>query len=57
MNQATKDIMALLKIDAETAFQVQDLMMINGFDFSESSKRVFNLEAKECFQIVKLKNQ
>jgi len=57
MNQATKDIMALLKIDAETAFQVQDLMMINGFDFSESSERVFNLEAKECFQIVKLKNQ
>jgi hypothetical protein len=27
------------------------------FDFSESSKRAFNLEAKECFQIVKLKNQ
>jgi hypothetical protein len=57
MNQATKDIMALLKIDAKTAFQVQDLMMINGFDFSESSKRTFNLEAKECFQIVKLKKQ
>ena len=57
MNQVTKDIMALLKIDAETAFQVQDQMMINGFDFSESSKRAFNLEAKECFQIVNLKKQ
>jgi len=38
MNQATREIMALLKIDAQTAIKVQDEMAASGFDFSEASK-------------------
>ena len=53
MNQATRDIMALLKIDADTAIQVQNKMGALGFDFSASSRKAFNLEAKVCFAIIK----
>ena len=53
MNQATRDIMALLKIDADTAIQVQDKMGASGFDFSASSRKAFNREAKVCFAIIK----
>jgi hypothetical protein len=53
MNQATREIMALLKIDAKTAIQVQDEMAASGFDFSEASKKAFNREAKICFAVVK----
>jgi hypothetical protein len=53
MNQATRDIMALLKIDADTAIQVQDKMGASGFDFSASSRKAFNREAKICFAVIK----
>jgi len=53
MNQATRDIMALLKIDAQTAIQVQNQMSASGFDFSESTQRAFNKEAKICFAFIK----
>jgi hypothetical protein len=53
MNQATRDIMALLKIDAQTAIQVQNQMSASGFDFSESTQRAFNKEAKICFALIK----
>jgi hypothetical protein len=52
MNQATRDIMALLKIDADTAIQVQYKMMESGFDFSETSRKAFNREAKICFALM-----
>ena len=52
MNQATRDIMALLKIDADTAIQVQDKMGASGFDFSASSRKAFNREAKVCFALI-----
>jgi hypothetical protein len=53
MNQATRDIMALLKIDAQTAIQVQYKMMESGFDFSEASRKAFNREVKVCFALIK----
>jgi hypothetical protein len=53
MNQATRDIMALLKIDADTAIQVQNQMGALGFDFSASSRKAFNREAKICFAVIK----
>ena len=56
MNQATRDIMALLKIDADTAIQVQNKMGALGFDFSGSSRKAFNREAKICFEIIKTKS-
>ena len=52
MNQATRDIMALLNIDANTAIQVQDKMGASGFDFSASSRKAFNREAKVCFALI-----
>ncbi len=52
MNQATRDIMALLKIDAQTAIQVQNKMGESGFDFSEASRKAFNREAKICFALI-----
>ena len=52
MNQATREIMALLKIDAQTAIQVQYKMMESGFDFSEASRKAFNREAKICFAFI-----
>ena len=53
MNQTTRDIMALLKIDADTAIQVQYKMMESGFDFSEASRKAFNREVKVCFALIK----
>ncbi len=53
MNQATRDIMALLKIDAQTAIQVQNQMSASGFDFSEATQRAFNKEAKLCYALIK----
>ena len=44
--------MALLKIDATTAMQVQNEMSASGFDFSEASQRAFNREAKICFVVI-----
>jgi hypothetical protein len=55
MNQATRDIMALLKVDADTALKVQSKMWESGFDFSEATKREFNREVKICFELVKAK--
>jgi len=50
MNMYTQEIMALLKIDAETAMKVQDNMMV---DFSECSTRAFNKDAKETYAALK----
>lgn len=55
MNQATRDIMALLNVDAETALKVQSKMWESGFDFSEATKKEFNREVKICFELVKAK--
>jgi hypothetical protein len=56
MNQATRDIMALLNIDVNTAIQVQNEMGASGFDFSASSRKAFNREAKICFEVIKVKS-
>jgi hypothetical protein len=53
MNHYTRDIMALLKINADTAQQVQDEMCASGFDFSEATQQSFNREAKICFAVIK----
>jgi hypothetical protein len=53
MNQYTRNIMALLKVDATTAIQVQDEMCASGFDFSEATQQAFNREAKICFAVIK----
>ena len=52
MNYITKQVMSLLKIDAETAIKVQDEMMASGFDFSEITQKAFNREAKICFVVI-----
>ena len=53
MNKVTRDIMALLNIDANLAFQVQAKMWESGFDFSEATKKQFDQEVKVCFALVK----
>ena len=54
MNQVTRDIMALLNIDADLAFQVQAKMWESGFDFSEATKKQFIKEVKTCFALIKV---
>ena len=49
MNYATRQIMTLLKIDAETATKVQSIMQI---DFSECTTRQFNAEARFAFAVI-----
>ena len=51
MNLYTRWIMDLLGVDAETAIQIQDNMVI---DFSECTKREFNAEAKFTYLNLKL---
>jgi hypothetical protein len=53
MNQMTKDIMAWLKVDLETALKVQDEMMCSGVSFSNSSTAVLKRLAKDCLAVVK----
>lgn len=50
MNKATRDIMALLKVSAETALKVQSRMDSNGLDFSECSQREFNRAARQALR-------
>jgi|GEM_PF-1863035 hypothetical protein len=52
MNMYTRQIAELLKIDLETAAKVQYEMECWGLDFSECSKREFNMVARECFELV-----
>ena len=52
MNQMTKDIMAWLKVDADTAISVQEEMM-QLISFSNSSTAVLKRLAKDCLAIVK----
>lgn len=52
MNQMTKDIMAWLKVDVETALKVQNEMMCSGVSFSNSSTAVLKRLAKECLNAV-----
>lgn len=49
MNQVTKDIMKLLKVDLEMAIKVQEQMRI---DFSECTTKEFNKEVRFCHKIV-----
>ena len=51
MNYVTRHIMSLLKVDAETAIQVQLKMDI---DFSECSKAQLNREIKMAFAMLKV---
>lgn len=53
MNQVTKDIMKLLKIDEADARDVQSRMDESGIDYSECGKREFNAQAREAFRIFK----
>jgi len=53
MNHYILNIMALLKVDANTAQQVYDEMCVSGFDFSEATQQAFNREAKICFAVIK----
>jgi hypothetical protein len=53
MNQLTKDIMAWLKVDADTAIKVQEEMMCADISFSNSSTAVLKRLAKDCLAIVK----
>ena len=43
-----KELMQLLRIDAETAERVRDLMDHDGIDYSECSQRVFERCAREA---------
>jgi len=49
MNQLTKDIMAWLKVDADTAVKVQEEMMCADISFSRSSTAALKRLAKDCF--------
>jgi hypothetical protein len=49
MNQDTKQIMSLLKVDVETALLVQEKMDCSGIDYSECSKREFEMAARDAF--------
>ena len=53
MNKLTKDIMAWLKVDADTAVKVQDEMMCSGISFSNSSTAALKRCAKECLAAIK----
>jgi hypothetical protein len=53
MNQMTKDIMAWLKVDADTAIKVQEVMMQSGISFSNSPTVTLKRLAKKCLTVVK----
>jgi hypothetical protein len=50
MNIYTHDIAALLKVSLEVAREVQSMMEMNDFDFSEASTSQFKREAKLCYK-------
>jgi len=50
LNKATRDIMKLLKLDAETAERVQDRMGENGLEFSECTQSQFDRAAREALR-------
>lgn len=53
MNQLTRDIMAWLKVDADTAIKVQEVMMeYADVTFGNSSTAVLKRLAKECLTVV-----
>ena len=56
MNQITKDIMAWLKVDADTAIKVQEEMMCADISFSNSSTAALKRLAKECLTVVNAVN-
>ena len=56
MNQLTKDIMAWLKVDADTAIKVQEEMMCADISFSNSSTAALKRLAKECLTVVNAVN-
>jgi len=47
-NKVTRDIMAMLGVDANTALLVQGRMMENGVDFSECTRGEFNAAIREA---------
>ena len=48
MNKTTHDIMRLLNVDAKRALQIQNRMERNGVDFSECTKREFEMAAEQA---------
>lgn len=57
MNQLTRDIMAWLKVDADTAIKVQEIMMeYADVSFSNSSTAVLKRLAKNCLTVVNAMN-
>ena len=53
----TRDIMAWLKVDADTAIQVQEVMMeYADVTFGNSSTSVLKRLAKECLTVVNAVN-
>jgi len=57
MNQLTRDIMAWLKVDADTAIRVQEVMMeYADVSFSNSSNATLKCLAKNCLTIVNAMN-
>jgi hypothetical protein len=53
MNQMTKDIMAWLKVDVDTAIKVQEVMMeYAAVSFGNSSKAVLKRLAQACLTVV-----
>ena len=53
MNQMTRDIMAWLKVDAETAIKVQEEMMdYADVTFGNSSKAVLKRLAQACLNAI-----
>ena len=57
MNQMTKDIMSWLKVDADTAIKVQEVMMeYADVTFGNSSTAVLKRLAKECLTVVNAVN-
>jgi hypothetical protein len=57
MNQMTKDIMAWLKVDVDTAIKVQEVMMeYADVSFGNSSKAVLKRLAQSCLNVVNAVN-
>ena len=52
MNDNTKRIMKLLKVDEKIAIRIEDEMGCDGFRFSECTMREFNKEARGTYDTI-----
>jgi hypothetical protein len=58
MNEDTRTIMQLLRVDEQTALTIQNKMGENGLDFSECDQRQFNRAARTAYrQILQLRSE